>query len=440
MKQRAIAIIGAGEAGLKLGLGLLKSGHLVSIFTNKSAKSIQEGGILSSQGVFDSALQIDRRLGINYWDASCPQNTSITFSLADSKAHKQIIYFQGKTSKPYQSVDQRLKFSFWMNEFERIGGKLHIKDVGLEELDHIAKWHELTIVAGGKGEISKSFPIHHVRSHFDKPQRALACIYIHGVKPEKFAPGIHANILPGIGEFFMMPGLTLSGPCEMMLFEGIPGGIFDCWQDITKPKQRLEKALGLLSKYLPWEAERCKDVVLTDHQATLVGRYTPIIRQPTFKLPCGKNVFGIGDTLVLNDPIAGQGANNATKAADIYLKRICEQGEKLFDELWMRETFELYWKLYGKWSTKWTHLLLMPPAPHIVEFLTAASKSPKIAKIIADGFDDPSNLFPWIMSQDDTLKIIHDVTKTKAPRDDAIKDKEFATKIDAEESIYDYRP
>lgn len=99
--------------------------------------------------------------------------------------------------------------------------------------------------------------------------------------------------------------------------------------------------------------------------------------------------------MVLNDPIAGQGANNATnKAVDIYLKRINEHGKAPFNELWMQETFELYWKSCGKWATKWTHLLLSPPASHIVELLKAASRSTKIAHIIADAFDEPSDLFP----------------------------------------------
>ncbi len=115
-----------------------------------------------------------------------------------------------------------------MQEFQRRGGSLHIEDVGAERLNTIAKWHELTVVAGGKGEISKMFPRNRVRSHFDKPQRILSCLYVHGVEPEQDFSGVHAHVIPEVGDFFIMPGLTLSGSCDMMLFEGIPGGAFRC--------------------------------------------------------------------------------------------------------------------------------------------------------------------------------------------------------------------
>jgi hypothetical protein len=137
-----------------------------------------------------------------------------------------------------------------------------------------------------------------------------------------------------------------------------------------------------------------------------VGRYTPIVRQPTFILPSGKAVLGIGDTVVLNDPIAGQGANNACKAAHLYMNRILERGAESFDQAWMCETFETYWKTVGKWATKWSHLMLMPPESHMVELLGAASRSPAIAADLANGFDDPSILFPWISHPTDTQRLI----------------------------------
>ena len=36
------------------------------------------------------------------------------------------------------------------------------------------------------------------------------------------------NLIPGVGEYFVFPALTLSDPCEIMVFEGIPGGPIDC--------------------------------------------------------------------------------------------------------------------------------------------------------------------------------------------------------------------
>lgn len=403
--KRRVAIIGAGQAGCQLGIELVKRGQKVTLYNNRTAEQVLNGKILSNQGMFNEALKIERKLGLNYWDSICPQNNAVTFSIANPNKQGLFINWVGKTKQPYQSVDQRLKFSRWMNEFERLGGDLVIQDVDLNELDKIAREHELTIIAGGKGEISQSFQRNNIRSYFKKPQRALGCLYAKNVIPDSKNPGVHSNLIPGVGEFFIMPGLTISGTCEMLLFEGIPGGAFDRWKGITDPQQQLELAKELLRKHVPWEAERCENMELTDEKATLTGSYIPVVRHPTFKLPCGKSVLGIGDTVVLNDPVSGQGANNAAKAAHLYASMILERGTQPFDEEWMNEVFNKFWQCDGKWSTKWSQLLLMEPAPYMIELLKNAEEHPELANALAEGFNQPITLFPWITSPEDTKAI-----------------------------------
>ncbi len=394
--MRNIAIIGAGQAGLSLAFGLKKEGYGVTLFTNRTAEQIIKGRIMSSQGMFDSALRLERKWGLNFWDQQCPWNLSVTFTLGVPGLAQKGIQWKGKTDKPFQSIDQRIKFSRWLDEFKQIGGKIIIQDVGLTELNTIAKWHELTIVAGGKGEISQCFPRDNSRSVFDKPARSLACMYVKGMTPIKDSPGVRANLIPGVGEYFTMPGLTLSGHCEMMLFEGIPNGAFDCWHNLTNGEEQLEKSKKLLQQYVPWEAERCENLQLTDSQATLLGRYPPTIRKPVTKMPNGKLIMGMADTVVLNDPVAGQGANNATKCAEIYLNSIIQHGNQPFDEIWMQQTFEQYWQQSASTATLWSNMLLSPPPPHVIDLLNAASKFPVLANKLANGFNDPSSLFPWI--------------------------------------------
>lgn len=411
--MRSIAIIGAGQAGLQLGIGLVKRGYPVSLFTNRTAQQVLHGGIMSSQGMFNSAIKHERNLGISFWDAddALPRNRWVNFNLF-LPPNSTRLQWHGRVSKPYQSVDQRLKFSRWMEVFEKNGGKLIIEDVDKATLDKVAKWHDLTVVSGGKGEISALFPRNDVLSHFDRPQRKLACLYVHHFKEDTKHPGVSANIIPNVGEFFVMPGLTISGPCHMLLFEAIVGKEFDCWDGITDPQERLRIAKELLERFLPEQAELCRSAELTDNLATLVGSYTPVIRQPTIRLPCGKPVLGMGDTIVLNDPIAGQGANNASKAAQLYMEAITNRGKAVFDEEWMKETFSSYWNNHAKWATKWTHMMLMPPEPHMISLLEAATYTPTIANKLADGFDDPSTLFPWISHPVDIERMIKFREKT----------------------------
>ena len=53
---RTIAIIGGGQAGLLLGVGLLDQGHQVSIYTNRDGASFWNGKVTSSQFIFDPKL------------------------------------------------------------------------------------------------------------------------------------------------------------------------------------------------------------------------------------------------------------------------------------------------------------------------------------------------------------------------------------------------
>ena len=90
------------------------------------------------------------------------------------------------------------------------------------------------------------------------------------------------------------------------------------------------------------EAERCRNIELTDNNGILAGRFPPTVRNPVCKLPSGGLALGMGDAVATNDPITGQGANTASKAASIYLHRILERGDKPFDAQWMHETFDIF--------------------------------------------------------------------------------------------------
>ncbi len=86
----------------------------------------------------------------------------------------------------------------------------------------------MVLLAAGKGEVVKQFERDAQRSTFDKPQRALALTYVKGMKPISPYSRVTFNVIPGVGEYFCFPALTVNGPCEIMVFEGIPEGPMDC--------------------------------------------------------------------------------------------------------------------------------------------------------------------------------------------------------------------
>jgi len=392
--MRKIAIVGAGQAGLQLGLGLLDKGYDVSLYTNRTAEQVKNGKVMSSQCMFHTALQTERDLGLNQWEEQCPSVEGISITLVQPDKKEKVFSWSARLQRYAQSVDQRVKMPVWMEEFERRGGRLVIQDIGLTELEQLADQYELVLLAAGKGEIVNQFKRNDQHSPFQQPQRALALTYVKGMKPMSPYSRVAFNLIPGVGEYFCFPALTTSGPCEIMVFEGIPNGPMDCWQDVKTPDQHLAKSLEILEKYLPWEAERCRQVELTDDGGCIAGRFTPTVRHPVLTLASGKKVFGMADALVVNDPITGQGSNNAAKCSKVYYEAILSHGDQVFDETWMTQTFERYWD-YAQDVVNWTNSMLRPPEPQMVEALVAASQNQSIASHIVNNFDDPRGFSPW---------------------------------------------
>lgn len=392
---RKIAIVGAGQSGLPLALGLLARGDHVTLLSNRTPDDIRRGKVMSSQCMFGASLQIERDFGLDQWAADCPPVQGIGLCVPHpAQPGAKLIDWAARLDRPAQAVDQRLKMPAWMDLFHQRGGRLVLKDAGIDDLEELAATHDLVVVAAGKGEIVRLFERDADKSPFDRPMRALALTYVTGMQPRTPFSRVCFNLIPGIGEYFVFPALTTTGPCEIMVFEGVPGGPMDCWADVASPAAHLARSLQLLQTFLPWEAERCRDVALTDDNGVLAGRFAPTIRRPVGRLPSGRLVLGLGDAVCVNDPITGQGSNNATKAFKVYHDSIVARGGAPFDAAWMQQTFDRFWD-YAQHVVRWTNLLLTPPPEHILKLLTAAGQCPAIASTIANNFDHPPGYFPW---------------------------------------------
>jgi hypothetical protein len=395
MTKKMITIVGGGQSGLQLGNGLLAAGYDVRVVQDRTPDEIRTGKVMSSQCMFDKALGHERAIGLNFWDDTCPTVDSINFTVpAPDGSGNKAIDWNGLLDKPAQSVDQRVKFPRWIAELEKRGGSIDYKSAGIADLEAYAASSDLVIVAAGKGEVSKLFARDADRSQFDAPQRALALTYVKGLTPWPQHSAVAFNLIPGVGEYFVFPALTTTGPCEIMVFEGVPGGPMDCWSGIASPDEHLAKSKWILDTFLPWEGARAKHAELTDDNGILSGTFAPTVRKPLGRLPSGKIVLGMADAVVLNDPITGQGSNNASKCAKIYLDAILAQGGKPFDAAFMQATFDSYWD-YVQYVTGWTNALLLPPPPHVLNIMGAAQSFPVLARRIANGFNEPLDYFPW---------------------------------------------
>jgi hypothetical protein len=393
-----VLIVGAGQSGLQLALTLREHDYDVTLMSARTPDEIRRGWVMSTQGMFQDALQIERDHGLNLWEADTVRIEGLGVSIAAPDSSRALDWVC-RLDHHAQSVDQRVKMAGWLELLEQRGGKVVIHGVTTADLDRLTDLYDLVIVAAGKGELVQLFDRNPERSPFTRPQRALSVAYVHGLAPRPEHPDFSAvrfNIIPGVGELFVIPGYTLSGNCEILFFEGVPGGPLDCWTDRPGPQEFLERMLGLMQRFVPWEYDRAGAVELTDPRATLSGGYTPMVRFPVGELPSGGAVLGMADVVVANDPITGQGSNNAAKCAEMYLHSILDHGDEPFDRDWMTSTFERYWD-YAQHVTNWTNALLTPPPEHVVKILGVAQGNETVARRFVNGFSDPSDFRHWFM-------------------------------------------
>ncbi|MFI2608493.1 styrene monooxygenase/indole monooxygenase family protein [Kitasatospora sp. NPDC018619] len=394
--MRRILIVGAGQAGLQLALGLQAHGYDVTVLTDRGPEEVRGGRVMSSQCMFDSALRTERALGLDLWADLAPRIEGLGVSLPGPDARRAVDWV-GRLDGYAQSVDQRLKMSTWLELFAERGGRVELRRVTAADLQNLAGSYDLVLVASGKGTLASLFERDHERSPYERPQRALAASYLHGLgpRPEHDYPAVRCNLVPGVGELFIVPALTEAGPCDAVVWEALPGGPADAFDGIRDPAEHLRVTLELMKTFTPWEYDRTRSgVELTDARATLAGRFTPAVRRPVGELPDGATVLGVADVVVLNDPIAGQGSNNAAKCAASYLAAILAHGEKPFDRAFQQAAFDGFWRIAAP-STAWSNELLAGPPPHVLELIGAGGELPAVAHRFANAFDDPADLEAW---------------------------------------------
>ncbi len=409
--MRKITVVGAGQSGLMVGVGLVRKGYQVSIVSNQTPEEIRNGRVTSSQAMFATAIHHEGEFGLRLWEDIYHPWEGMQFNVLNPENAQRMSSFSrllgpqnGFGDMLVDSIDQRVKMPAWIYRFEELGGKMIYEDADIASLERYAGESDLVLVASGKGEIAKLCHRDDEKSVFDKPQRALGLAYVKNMAPVKsrhhgeFNRGFAWNAHPGIGEYFSLNALTTSGECDVMVFEGIPGGPMDILDTREGPEAYMKNVQKILAEFFPDEAERCQNIELTDELGILSGRFPPTIRKPVLHLPNGGLALGIADTVALNDPITGQGSNNAAKAAKVVFDAIIAHGHRDFDENWMQAAFDNYWSK-AKYCIDWTNAVLQPPGAAQMKLIMAAHDNQDLANWIFRGFDDAELFFPEFMDE-----------------------------------------
>jgi flavin reductase (DIM6/NTAB) family NADH-FMN oxidoreductase RutF len=397
-----VAIVGAGPAGSMLALGLLQEGCSVTLVSGRSAEEIRSGPVMSSQITFETSLDVETALGVTDLLPTSPALEQMEYDVR--RLNGSTAAFAVPLETPARSIDLRLKVPAVLEEVERLGGKVVVRNATVEDLEDLAASHDLVVVSTGRGGPAELFSTDLSRSPYSSPQRSIALTYLDRVTPTE-RPTLRYHAVEGIGECFTCPALGAAGPCDIYVVEGVPGGPLDVFDESLSDAEHLSRLKRALAEHFPDEGVRVRDAALADDHAALRGSITPAVRRPVGVLPSGALVLGMADAVVLNDPLTSQGSNTAIKSALFYLEAITGH-DGPYDETWMQQTFENFWRGWARWATAWTNSWLQPALPHQQDVVATATRHPAVAARIVAGFDDPMRFVPWWFEADEAERFL----------------------------------
>lgn len=388
---KKVAIIGAGQAGLQLGLSLLEKGHSVTIISDKSGEDIAAGKILATPALFWRGQKAEHELGVDFWKNDIPPAKTVNIDVRDDDSHV-LMRINGKfTNGAAHMVDLRLKYPKWIETFIQRGGRFLIGRPEVEELDNLAAEHDLVFVGTGRGNASL-FERDAERSIWSRPLRRIRAFFLD-------TPGLdHWNVtfVPGAGEILAAPALGLGNKQgQAVLLWAVPGGPLDFPENIAGP-QVVASSKEAFRRYNPEHYETIADKPLIDDKAWLAGEATPIVRKPVALLPSGRFVVAIGDAAVTVDPLTGQGLNNASYTASVFAQAIERHGNEAFTPAWANATANEAWD-YIRHAYLLNRVFLEPLDFQGAVF-EAASQNSDLADQLISAYSDPQET-GWIHDQ-----------------------------------------
>lgn len=420
--MRKIAIIGSGQAGLVCAHGLRRAGHAVTLYSDRTPEAwLSQSRPTGVACRFGAALAYERELGLNHWESTPAKISGVHLTLCPV-LHNRLLTLTGRFSQDAAAIDLRLQCHRWMLDLVDRGGKIEIEEVTVSRLEEIAREHDLTIVATGKGGLASLFPRDEPRSVYAKAQRHVAMVCFKGpALREEGLPflAVKFKILGPAGEIFWMPYHHKDeGPSWVIGLEAKFGGPMDRFQNAKSAKEVLDITRTVMKDLMPWEHDWFKDTEVCDELGFQLGGVTPTVRHPVGRLPSGQVVTSLGDAAVAYDPIAAQGANSGNRMARNLVESIVARGDRPFDEAWMREAFERHWSEHARHAVALSNLLLEPPSPMAAAYLVAqygsvgmASRSDgaqALADAFIENFNEPSSLTPILQDPAKTRSYIRD--------------------------------
>ena len=385
-----IGIVGAGISGLHLALRLQQLGVRTTLYAERTPEELAASRPLNMVARFAPTRARERELGVAHWNDPAYG----MFGAKVSVLANAPMEFYGRLEPPGESVDFRVYLPRLMADYAERGGVLEYLAPDAESIIRRSARHDLVVVASGRRSVAELFPRDPVRSLFDTPQRMITAGFYHGIAPMP-ERAMQYQFCPGVGEIFGWRFLHLDGLVHGITIEAIPGGPFSYLAELSyddDPAGFIRNVLKTFAEYAPGLRERIdeREFHLARPNDVLRGGITPTVRTGWAALPDNKYAVAIGDAWLLNDPIAGQGANTGSHSAFVLAEEI--MAGPPFDESFCRAAQARLWEL-ARPATEWSNSYLLPPSKHRGELLAAACADVRVADAYITNINDPAAMW-----------------------------------------------
>lgn len=387
MNPKRIAIVGAGAAGLHLGLYLRARGIAATLYSDRRPEEYPGLKLLNTVAHHSVTVARETELGVNHW----PVEQHGYYCHYHHFGGEQPLFFRGDFRSPSRAVDYRLYLPRLMQDFAERGGRIVYGPLGAADLPRLAEQADLVVVCTGKGPLGGLFPHEPEHSPFDRPQRLL-CVGLYRGVAEEPTRGVTLSVSPGQGELIDIPTLTFGGMAHALLMENVPGGDLELLARLRyedDPRGFLDTLLDRLERHHPTvyrRIDRRSFDLCNGAMDLLQGGVTPTVRRGHVALGEGKLAIALGDVQAVVDPLCGQGANMASYAAFVLGEEIARQ--QVFDERFA-EIVEARRRDRILGAARWTNLFLQPPSPELLQLVGTMSQDRALCDEFTDNFNRP---------------------------------------------------
>ena len=392
---RHIGIVGAGIAGLHLGLYLQKHGVDATLITDRAPDEYRGMRLINTVAHHHVTIAREDYLGVNHW-----KDPKDYYYYHDHFFNfPEPLSFRGSFSRASRAVDYRVYLPALMEDFQRRGGKIEYRRIEENDISPLVNRFDLLVVATGKGPLGQLFAYRPEHSPFSQPQRRL-CVGLYTGVRQPDPMNVTLSVSPGHGEMIVIPTITFDGIANALLMENVPGGDMEELATLSyedNPKHFLRVILDKLEKHHPSTYDRIDTTRfdLAQPQDLLQGGVVPTVRNTMVEFDGGKCAIALGDVHSVVDPMMGQGANIASYAAFVLGEEIVNS-EAL--DIRFCEKVDLKRQDRVLAASRWTNLMLQPPSESLGMLIGAMSQNPVLADEFTENFNYPDQQWDRVSS------------------------------------------